>query len=186
MKKILIIEDDVFLGDVLVQKMVKEGFETTLARDGADGFQKIRLEKPDLILLDIILPNMNGYEILEAKAKDDSIADIPVIVISNSGQPVEINRVLALGVKDYLVKAQFDPEEVMVKVRSQLRKGDMADDKFLNDIISRKLTSTKCVFFHSTNGEESLQMISEKMPDIILLDIILPGMDGFEILKKIK
>src|SRR3989344_1034888 len=204
MKKILIIEDDVFLGDVLVQKMVKEGFETTLARDGADGFQKIRLEKPDLILLDIILPNMNGYEILEAKAKDDSIADIPVIVISNSGQPVEINRVLALGVKDYLVK-----------VRSQLRKGDMAndiqtdadgnalskgqdvslegkkimwveDDKFLNDIISRKLTSTKCVFFHSTNGEESLQMISEKMPDIILLDIILPGMDGFEILKKIK
>ncbi|MBI4156055.1 MAG: response regulator [Candidatus Zambryskibacteria bacterium] len=215
MKKILIIEDDIFLGDVLVQKLVKEGFETILARDGAEGFQQIRSIKPDLILLDIILPNMNGYEILEAKAKDNNIADIPVIVISNSGQPVEINRVLALGVKDYLVKAQFDPEEIMVKVRSQLRKNDttndkhtyenentvskgqgsslegkkimwIEDDKFLNDIISRKLSSTKCTFFHSSEGEESLTMISEKMPDIILLDIVLPGMDGFEILKKIK
>src|SRR3990167_2746293 len=165
MKKILIIEDDVFLGDVLVQKMVKEGFETTLARDGADGFQKIRLEKPDLILLDIILPNMNGYEILEAKAKDDSIADIPVIVISNSGQHVEISRVLALGVKDYLVKAQFDPEDVLAKVKLQFAKENavmgnvevgvdtsttdnlsgkkilwVEDDKFLSDIIARKLS----------------------------------------------
>ena len=197
-----------FLGDVLVQKLVKEGYEAVLARDGAEGFNRISSEKPDLILLDIILPNMNGYEILEAKVKDDAIADIPVIVISNSGQPVEINRALTLGVKDYLVKAQFDPEEVMVKVRSQLR-GDGApapapakasstaslegkkimwveDDKFLNDIISRKLSSTKCQFFHSAEGEEAIRMISENMPDIILLDIVLPGMDGFEILKRIK
>ena len=210
MAKILIIEDDVFLGDVLVQKLIKEGYETVLARDGTEGFAKISSEKPDLILLDIILPNMNGYEILESKIKDDAIADIPVIIISNSGQPVEINRALALGVKDYLVKAQFDPEEVMVKVRSVLR-GDGApkeiapkitsdtntslegkkimwveDDKFLNDIISRKLASTKCEFFHSSEGEEAIRMISEHMPDIILLDIVLPGMDGFEILKRIK
>lgn len=60
------------------------------------------------------------------------------------------------------------------------------DDTFLNDIISRKLSSTKCVFFHSSSGEEALQIISEKMPDVILLDILLPGMDGFDILKKIK
>ena len=123
-KKILIIEDDTFLGDVLTKKLANEGFETLLARNGAEGFQKIYSWKPDLILLDIILPNMNGYEILEAKAKDNNIADIPVIVISNSGQPVEINRALALGVKDYLIKAQFDPEEVMVKVRSQIRKSE--------------------------------------------------------------
>src|SRR3989338_3628515 len=215
MSKILIVEDDIFLGDVLMQKLKASGYDASLARDGVSGLKQLREWHPDLLLLDIILPQMNGYEVLEAKQKDASISSIPVIVISNSGQPVEINRVLALGVKDYLVKAQFDPEEVIVKVRSQLRKGDMAndiqtdadgnalskgqdvslegkkimwveDDKFLNDIISRKLTSTKCVFFHSTNGEESLQMISEKMPDIILLDIILPGMDGFEILKKIK
>ena len=66
MKKILIIEDDVFLGDVLTQKMTKEGFNTVLARDGIEGLEKIKSFLPDLVLLDIILPNMNGYEILEA------------------------------------------------------------------------------------------------------------------------
>ncbi len=214
MKKILIIEDDVFLGDVLLQKLKKEYFDTELARDGAEGFDKIKSFKPDLILLDIILPHMNGYEILEAKFKDSSIKDIPVIIISNSGQPVEISRALNLGVKDYLVKAQFDPEEVMIKVRSQLRKDEdseneqsensvvtktshnsslegkkimwIEDDKFLNDIVARKLAATKCVFLQASEGEKAIAMISENIPDIILLDIVLPGIDGFEILKRIK
>src|SRR3989344_2998179 len=214
-KKILIIEDDVFLGDVLIEKFKTEGFDSVLSRDGAEGLQKIRDLKPDLILLDIILPNMNGYEILEAKQKDPSIVDIPVIAVSNSGQPVEINRALALGVKDYLVKAQFDPEEVVVKVRAQFKKIEKSssssnslenainqkthdinlegkkivwveDDQFLNDIIARKFSATKCLFFHASEGEEALKIIDKELPDIIMLDIILSGLDGFEILSKIK
>ncbi|MDQ2933071.1 MAG: response regulator transcription factor [bacterium] len=209
MKKILLIEDDVFLGDVLIQKLTTEGFDAVLARDGKEGFDLISTFKPELILLDIILPNMNGYEILEAKKLDPSISEIPVIIISNSGQPVEINRALSLGVKDYLVKAQFEPEEVMVKVRSQIRKQEnndqstepttgnfkslegkkimwVEDDKFLNEIVNRKLSSTKCIFFHATDGEKALATIKENLPDIIVLDLILPDMDGFEILSKIK
>ncbi len=213
MKKILIIEDDRFLGDVLVQKLTKEGFDISLARDGAEGFDLIKSFKPDLILLDIILPHLNGYEILERKFKDPSISEIPVIIISNSGQPVEINRALNLGVKDYLVKAQFDPEEVMVKVRTQIKKQEeknnaahpaiqkdakpeiklegkkimwIEDDKFLNEIISRKIATTKCIFLQATEGEEALKIIFDIIPDIILLDIVLPGMDGFEILRRIK
>ncbi len=214
-KKILIIEDDVFLGDVLTQKLTNDGFETVLARDGVEGYEAIKSFLPDLILLDIILPNMNGYEILEAKQKDKTIADIPVIIVSNSGQPVEINRALALGVKDYLVKAQFDPEEVLVKVRAQLRKAEepsdgaesfgkilnskkdvvnlegkkivwVEDDQFLNDIIARKLSLTKSSFFHASEGEEALALIAKEMPDVVMLDIILSGMDGFEILRRIK
>jgi CheY-like chemotaxis protein len=215
MKKILIIEDDAFLGDVLVQKLNGEEFEVVLTRDGLEGFKKIKPFSPDLILLDIILPNMNGYEILEAKLKDPSMANIPVIIISNSGQPVEISRALALGVKDYVVKAQFDPEEVLAKVRTLLR-GDeehsnsvkslegeinkqmdsinfegkkimwVEDDQFFNDIIARKLSITKCIFFHAVEGEEALKIIKKEIPDIIMLDIILSGMDGFEILRRIK
>ena len=109
MKKVLLIEDDVFLGDVLLEKLKKEDYDAHISRDGAEGLEKIKELKPDLVLLDIILPTMNGYEILEAKLKDPSIAKIPVIIISNSGQPVEINRALTLGVKDYFIKAQFDP-----------------------------------------------------------------------------
>src|SRR3989344_5080152 len=214
MKKILLIEDDVVLGDALLAKLQNEGFEAMLARDGLEGFKSIKTFKPDLILLDIILQNMNGYEILEAKAKDPEIAPIPVIVVSNSGQPVESSRALALGVKDYLVKAQFDPEEIMEKVRAQFLKsesssgvkklegemneGDVSgalegkkimwveDDQFLNDIISRKLSATKCAFFHASEGEEALRIIEKEIPDIIMLDIVLSGMDGFEILRRIK
>ena len=215
MKKILIIEDDLFLGNVLTQKLTTEGFDVILSRDGLKGFGEMKSFHPDLVLLDIILPNMNGYEILEARQKDPSLADIPVIIISNSGQPVEINRALALGIKDYLVKAQFDPEEVIAKVRASLSKNEglpspvkslenvmnqkintvnlegkkivwVEDDQFLNDIIARKLSATKCLFFHSSEGEEALKIITKEIPDIIMLDIILSGMDGFEILRRIK
>ena len=212
MKNILIIEDDVFLGDVLVEKFKKEGFEAHLSRDGAEGLAEMKKFKPDLILLDIILPTMNGYEILEAKQKDPEIEKIPVIIISNSGQPVEINRALALGVKDYFIKAQFDPEEVMVKVRTFLKKnsgqeGDMAisdgpkvssgklagkkimwveDDDFLSDIIARKLSAEKCVLVHAKDAEKGLTLVETEMPDVILLDILLPGINGFEFLEKLK
>ena len=215
MKKILIIEDDVFLGDILTQKLTNEEFEAVLVRDGLEGYQTIKSFQPDLILLDIILPKISGYEILEKKQKDPSIANIPVIIISNSGQPVEVNRALALGVKEYLVKAQFDPEEVLVKVRAVLRQNEepsekmaslksiinqkantvslegkkivwVEDDQFINDIITRKLSITKCAFFYSSEGEEALRIINKEMPDIVMLDIVLSGMDGFEILHRIK
>lgn len=213
MKNILIIEDDIFLGDVLLEKFKKEGFGAYLSRDGVEGLQKIKELKPDLVLLDIILPNMNGYEILEAKQKDLEIKKIPVIIISNSGQPMEIDRALALGVKDYFIKAQFDPEEVMLKVRNFLKKPGkldvdisgleqgkklssgvlvgkkimwVEDDSFLSEIIARKLSSEKCTLVHTKDAEGALSLVETEMPDVILLDILLPGMNGFELLEKLK
>ncbi len=216
MKKILIVEDDIFLGDVLLQKLKSAGFGAELARDGAAGLKAIRESKPDLVLLDIILPQKNGYEVLEEQRKDPTIRGIPVIVISNSGQLVEINRALALGVKDYLVKAQFDPEEVIEKVRLQLGESKttaktaeasgtgadsapqknaalkgkkimwVEDDSFLSDLIARKLSSQGATLFHAENGEAAGRLLETEKPDLILLDILLPGIDGYEVLKKIK
>lgn len=211
-QKILIIEDDMFLGDALVRKLKTAEYEVHLASDGVAGLAAIRAWKPDLVLLDIILPRMNGYEILEAKVADKDIADIPVIVISNSGQPVEINRALTLGVKDYLVKAQFDPEEVMEKVRIQLGTSNASsavridtaatpppvnalkgkkvlwveDDTFLSELIGRKLSAQGCATAHATEGEGALPLIETEQPDIVLLDILLPGIDGYEVLKRLK
>lgn len=203
MKKILIIEDDVFLGDTLKTKLEKNGYEVTLSADGKMGFDSIYTVNPDLILLDIILPTMNGYEILEAKNADAKIKSIPVIVISNSGQPVEISRVVALGVKDYLIKAQFDPDDVLTAVKSYLQsvpattstsveniKGKtimlVEDDTFLSDIISRKLSKEGARLLHARDGESAMEILTRERPDIILLDILLPGMDGYEILKWLK
>lgn len=206
-KRILIIEDDIFLGDVLVQKLRSSGYEVELARDGVAGLEKLRKTKPDLLLLDIILPTMDGYEILETKQKDAFIKNIPTIIISNSGQPLEIKRILDLGVKDYLVKAQFEPDEVLMKVKAALSperrvssEGASAlgrslaekkvmwveDDKFLSDIIARKLAGEKCKLVHTVEGEEALRIVEGESPDIIMLDILLPGIDGFEILTRLK
>jgi len=115
-KKILIIEDEKILADLLEKKLKERGYEVSVARDGIEGLDKMRKEKQDLILLDVIMPKMGGFDVLEEMNKDSELKKIPVIIISNSGQPVEIDRALKLGVKDYLIKTQFDPEEVMEKV----------------------------------------------------------------------
>ncbi|MDP3958136.1 MAG: response regulator, partial [bacterium] len=119
-KKILIVEDEQILGDILLNKLYEEGYGAFWELDGEAGLAKMREVKPDLVLLDILMPKKDGYEVLEEMGKDPALKDIPVIVISNSGQPVEIERILKLGAKDYIVKAQFSPDEVLEKVEKYL------------------------------------------------------------------
>ena len=104
MKKILLIEDEEIMIDILQRKLSKEGYEVSKAVDGKEGLEMMKEIKPDLILLDIVMPKMGGFEVMEAMAQDSSLKRIPVIVISNSGQPVEINRVKKMGAKDWLIK----------------------------------------------------------------------------------
>lgn len=122
MKKILLVEDEEIIIDLLQRKLTKEGYEVSVARDGEDGLEKMKEVKPDLILLDIIMPKMGGFEVMEEMAKDKELKDIIVIVISNSGQPVELDKAQKLGAKDWLIKTEFDPQEVIDKVVKQIGK----------------------------------------------------------------
>ena len=124
MKKIIIVEDEEILRNLLHKKLLAEGYSVDVAENGEVGLQKIRENRPDLILLDIIMPKMGGFEMLEEMQKDESIFGIPVIVVSNSGQPVEIDRAQKLGARDWLVKTEFDPQEVIDKVIVQIGKGE--------------------------------------------------------------
>jgi len=121
-KRILLVEDEEIMVDLLQRKLLKEGYEVFVARDGEEGLEKMKeMEpKPDLILLDIIMPKMGGFEVMEEMKKDEKLKDIPVIVISNSGQPVELDRAKKLGAKDWLIKTEFDPKEVLEKVKKQI------------------------------------------------------------------
>ena len=119
-KKILIIEDEKILRELLEKKLKEKNYDVITASDGEEGFLKLKNEKPDLILLDIIMPKMSGFEVLEKKQKDVKVSKVPVIIVSNSGQPVEISRAIELGVKDYLIKTEFDPQEVIQKVQKQI------------------------------------------------------------------
>ena len=121
-KNILLIEDEQLLIDLLQKKLKQDGYEIEVAKDGLEGMQKMREFKPDLILLDIVMPKMGGLEVMEEMAKDEQLKNIPIIVTSNSGQPVELDRAQRLGARDWLVKTEFDPQEVVEKVIKQIGK----------------------------------------------------------------
>jgi CheY-like chemotaxis protein len=121
-KKILIVEDEEIILDLLKKKLSQEGYEISVARDGEEGLRIIKAIKPNLVLLDIIMPKMGGFEVMEEMQKDQELRGIPVIVVSNSGQPVEIDKAQALGARDWLIKTEFNPREVVEKVVKQIGK----------------------------------------------------------------
>lgn len=121
MKKIIIIEDEEVLRNLLKEKLIQEGYQVISAQDGQIGLDKIRTESPDLILLDIVMPKKGGFEVIEELNLDERLKQIPIIVISNSGQPVELDRVKELGAVDWLIKTDFSPQEVVGKVKKYLR-----------------------------------------------------------------
>ena len=117
-KTVLVVEDDKYLRDVLVEKLMKEGFEVISAMDGRTALDLTGKKVPDIVVLDVIVPEMNGFDYLEAKGKDPGVAKIPVIILSNLGQKEDVERGLALGAKDYMVKAHFTPNDLIVKMRA--------------------------------------------------------------------
>lgn len=234
-KRIIIVEDDAVLRDVLAEKLQKSGYIVDTAQDGIVAMEKIHAVKPDCVLLDILMPRKSGIEVLEDMHADPSLSSIPVIIISNSGQPVEIKRAQELGAREFLIKAVFDPNEVIEKVEKVLAGGAKAaqgewgvrtqnvtgagaaehpiekptvaqaaesvakataegkafvlvieDDKFLRELLVRKLASEGFDVQNAIDAEAAFTILEERKPKIILCDLILPGVDGFEILKRIK
>lgn len=120
--KILFIEDDEFLIGLIVKHFQKEGLNFDMATTGEKGLEKARAASYDLILLDIVLPGMDGYEVLRQLKSDSELAKIPVIILSNLGQKAEIQRGLELGAEDFLVKARHDLDEIGEKIKKFLKK----------------------------------------------------------------
>jgi len=120
MKRILIVEDEEIMLDLLQRKLKTHGYEVLVARDGEEGLKSIKEEKPDLIIRDLVMPKMDGFMVMEEIQKDEDLKKIPLIVVSNSGQPVELNRVRDLGAKDWLIKTEFNPQELVEKIKKQL------------------------------------------------------------------
>ena len=119
-KKVLIAEDDVHISKVYEIKLAKEGFTTSLASDGEEAVLKINAERPDLILLDLMLPKKDGFGVLEDIKKNPELAHIPVIVLSNLGQQTDQDRAMLLGANEYLVKVDYPIQEVINKVKGYL------------------------------------------------------------------
>ena len=146
--KILVIEDDQFLLKVYKNKLEEEGFEVALAVDGIEGFSKAKENKPELILLDLILPKKTGFEVLEDLKNDEATKGIPVMILSNLGQESDIEKGINMGAVDYIVKANYSINEVVARVKEQLARGGSAAKQAAKD--AKKIKCPSC-------GEEAVE-----------------------------
>ncbi len=121
-QKILIIEDDTFLGELMAKHFKEEGFDIYLALDAETGLEKLRAILPDLVILDLLLPGMDGYEFLKIVKADSKLSSVPVIILSNFNQKDDIERGLKIGAIDFLVKAHLDLDEITEKIKQVLNK----------------------------------------------------------------
>lgn len=118
---ILLIEDDAFVSDVYQTKLSQEGFEISVAENGIKAMEKLKKITPDVILLDVMMPYMDGREVLKRLKKNKKWENIPIIILTNLSQKEEVEELLEKGADDYLIKSHFTPSEVVVKIKSLLK-----------------------------------------------------------------
>ena len=120
--KVLIVEDDMLMGTLLSEALWRYEFEPVLSRDGDEGLKELEKAMPKVILLDLILPGINGFEVLEKIKANAKTKDIPVIIVSNLGDKSDIDRGMKLGAEDYLVKANMVPKDIIGKLNEVTQK----------------------------------------------------------------
>ncbi len=206
-EKILIALSDSNLATHLSEKLKLEGYIVIITENGDEAIKDMQLEMPDMALIDLVLPGKSGYDVLAEKTLDRLITKIPVIIVSNYGSTVEIKKIPSTpSIKDYIIRSHIEPEEIIKKIsgifghtynpeksNSVAREKSVGkkilwieDDKFLRSILIKKFESSGHIVLKAENGEEALSIISTETPDIMVIDILLPGLNGFDILQKIK
>ena len=121
MKKILFVEDEAALQEAFGEVLKQAGYEVIMALDGEIGLRLAKSEKPDLILLDLVLPKLHGFEVLKKLKKNKETEDIPVIVLTNLEKVEDVETAIELGAKNYLVKTQYNLEEVIAKIKKIIK-----------------------------------------------------------------
>lgn len=118
---VLLVEDDIFLSGIYKKKFDMDGFTISTADNGEKGLADAKKKKPDIILLDVLLPKLDGFSVLEQLKLDPTTKDIPVILLTNLGQKDDVEKGLEAGAVDYLIKAHFKPSEIVDKVKKVLK-----------------------------------------------------------------
>ena len=123
-KRILVVDDEIYIVHILEFTLTMEGYEVVTAADGEEALQKVQQERPDLIVLDIMMPKMDGYEVCRRLRQDEDLRGLPVILLSAKGRPVDRETGLEVGADDYIVKP-FSPRRLLEKIKDLLRRQEI-------------------------------------------------------------
>ena len=197
-KTIILVEDEKTIANLIELRLKRAGYEVQVVHDGQKGLDAIFASTPDLVLLDMLLPGLSGFDILQELKEKQLLSDLPVIIISNSVQPIQLKRAIDMGARDYLIKVNFTPDVVVEKVDAVLQQKEkvvspsacgillVEDEKILADSIERTFAKKQHQVFKAVNAREAKKILQDEKIDLILLDIILPDMDGFKLLEEFK
>ena len=206
-EKILVIEGDGAFGERIAGALWAGGYIAVLVKNGLEGFDAILDNMPHLILMDISLPGVDGYEILSKKHAEPMLSKIPVFLLSSQSVPIDMRRIPQGAVAEFLLSFHTDVTDIVQKVDRHFGRADVTarkahlttasgetsaktiiwveDDKLIGTILGKKLSTSGFNLIHAKNGEEAMDALKSTIPDAIVLDLLLPGMSGFDILQKI-
>lgn len=185
---VLTIDDDPTVHDLLSRLLTKEGFRVETARDGKEGLRIARELHPDVIMLDVLMPNTDGWATLTALKSDPDLANIPVIMLTIVDDK---NLGFTLGASDYITKP-IERESLMRALQQYKSKKSLSpilvveDDPLTREMLCNMLTKEEWTVAEAENGKVALKLIEKSQPAAILLDLLMPEMDGFEFISKLR
>ncbi len=185
---VLVIDDDAVARDLVSRLLGRAGLRVITASDGATGLARARSEQPAVITLDVVMPGMDGWEVLTVLKSDPAVREIPVVMLSMLD---EQQLGFALGAADFLTKP-VDRTRLLESVRARIGTGGggpvliVEDDEAARGLLARALGSAGLAVLEAEDGRAALDLVRHHTPQLILLDLMMPGMDGFEFLEAMR
>jgi len=214
MSKILIVEDEEYLADMYKLKFEQEGYTVIVAHDGVEGLELTKKDKPDLVLLDLVLPGLDGFRVLSKIRQDSETIKTRVFILSNLGQSDEVNKGKAAGADGYFIKANLTPSQLAEKVNAIFSKPVVAkngnklvvkktaaatqpvearakillieDEEAIINMYKLRFSKAGYEITSAKNGAWGLKLALEQKFDLILLDMVMPALNGYEAIKLLK
>ena len=185
---VLVIDDDATVQDLMNRSLSREGFHVLSALDGEEGLRLARVHHPQVITLDVMMPGVDGWSVLSSLKSDPELADIPVIMVTIID---EKNLGYSLGASEYLTKPIDRDRLIALLDNYRVKEGDkrvlvVEDDLATREIIRRIIERENWILDEAENGIIGLQQVSQNPPDLILLDLMMPEMDGFEFIEHLR
>jgi CheY-like chemotaxis protein len=185
---VMVVDDDPATRELIIRGLRKEGFRVLAASSGEEAIRLARQERPDAISLDVLMPGMDGWTVLRTLKGDPLTASIPVVMVSMLD---DRDIGYALGAAEYLTKP-FDREKLVLALR-RFRQGDsprpvlvVEDDAATREVVRRALERDGWIVSEAENGRRGLESLARTAPDLVVLDLMMPEMDGFEFVSELR